>query len=248
MKKLLSLILALTFALSLCACGGGSTGSPTNSPSPAPGSDAPASGTPAADPDEKKPEAPAAAYLTYDDLTQTANSWVRLDEGDIRLQIDHPSGFSFEGQAGHDVASTNNGCFTMLMTHSTVPMPGASLEDAFYALLNGEDGLHSTLRRVNRASYSEVSPETEIVTLDCGKEAILFSGIQQLDDYGTLSDCPIWGYCTMLDDIPVIVCYVIFKPASLEEGVASERKGFIPVEDMEHYVTEMVNTVRIAEE
>lgn len=244
MKKLLALLLALAMTLSLCACGGDSSGGGTQ-PVPAGTSDGQ---TEENDPEQTQPADTGAAYLTYDDLAQTSNSWVRLDEGDVKLQIDHPSGFAFEGQAGHDVASTNNYCFSMLMTHAEEPMPGASLEDAFYALLNGENGLHSTLRMINRASYSEVSPETEIVTLDCGKEAILFSGIQQLDDYGTLSDCPIWGYCTMLDEVPVIVCYVIFDVESYEEGVASERNGFIPTEDMEHYVTEMINTVRIVEE
>lgn len=236
MKKLLALL------LSLCACGGGdtTTGGGTQ---PASGgtSDAPEAGS---SPEQTQPADTGDAYLTYDDLTQTYNAWV----GDVKLQLDRPSGFAFEGQAGHDVASTNNSCFTMLMTHSTEPMPDTPLEDAFYALLNGEDGLHATLRMVDRAAYSEVSPETETVTLDCGREAIFFSGIQQLDDYGTLSDCPIRGYCTMLDDIPVIVCYVIFNVDSLEEGVASEQKGFIPPEDMEHYVTEMVNTLRLAEE
>lgn len=245
MKKLLALLLSLAMLLSLAACGGGdtTTGGGTQ-PAPSGVSDGQTEG----DPVQTQPVDTGATYLSYEDLTMTHNSWVRLDEGDIQLQVDSPSGFAFEGQAGHDVASTNNYCFTMLMTHSEILMPDTSLEDAFYALLNGDDGLHSTLRRVNRATYSEVTPETETVTLDCGREAILFSGIQQLDDYGTLSDCPIWGYCTMLDDIPVIVCYVIFDVESYEEGVASERNGFIPIEDMEHYVTEMINTVRIAEE
>lgn len=126
-------------------------------------------------------------------------------------------------------------------------MPKASLEDASCALLNGEDRLHAALRMANRADYSGASPETEFVTLDCGKEGILFSGIQQMDDYGTLSDRPIWGCGTLVDDIPVIVCYMIFDVESFEEGIASERKGFIPIKDMEHYVVEIVNTVRIVE-
>ena len=240
MKRIPALFLALVMSLSLCACGGDSSGGGTQSV-PGGASDAPAAGN---EPEQTQPADTGAAYLTYDDLTETHNSWV----GDVKLQLDHPSGFAFEGQAGHDVASTNNYCFTMLMTHSTEPMPDTSLEDAFYALLNGEDGLHSTLRMVNRATYNELSPETETVTLDCGREAVKFSGIQSIDDYGTLSDCPIWGYCTMLDEVPVIVCYVIFDVESFEEGVASERKGFISIDDMEHYVTEMVNTVRVAEE
>ncbi len=244
MKRILALFLALVMSLSLCACGGDSSGGGTQSV-PGGTSDGQAEGNA---PEQTQPADTGAAYLTYDDLTETHNSWVSLDEGELQLRIDHPSGFAFEGQAGHDVASTNNYCFTMLMTHAEAPMPGASLEDAFYALLNGEGGLHSTLRMINRVSYSEVSPETEIVTLDCGREAVKFSGIQSIDDYGTLSDCPIWGYCTMLDEVPVIVCYVIFDVESFEEGVASERKGFISIEDMEHYITEMVNTVRVAEE
>lgn len=127
-------------------------------------------------------------------------------------------------------------------------MPKASLEDAFCALLNGEGGLHAALRMANRADYSEASPRTKFVTLDCGKEAILFSGIQQMDDYGTLSDRPIWGCGTLVDDIPVIVCYIIFDEAGLEADLLDGLEGTLSAEEMEHYVVEIVNTVRIVEE
>lgn len=230
MKKLLSLLLALSLALSLCACGGsaGSTSAPVAS------DDAPAADTSSAAPTEEKTEAPAAGYLTYDDLTNTESFWLQTDAGEVKLQCDYPSGFSFDTH-GTGMGSENDTAFSIVMAHAEQPMPDASLEDAFCALLNGD--FHSVLRQVYSGSYGEAAPEPETVTLDCGREAIRFSGIQPIDDYGTPIDAPIWGYGMLLDGIPVIVCYVVFK----EEAVAEDR-----LTELAHYVEEMANTVRIA--
>lgn len=245
MKKFLALLLTLTFTLSLCACGGSGS---ANSPAPTSGSDTPASGTPDGASDEKKPEAPAAGHLTYDDLDETQNSWIWLDEGDIQLQYDYPGGYRFEDH-GHGMGSENDRDFSILAVHAEQPMPDTSLEDAFYTLLNGEDGFHAILRMVLNAVYDDiVTDETEYVTLDCGREAIKFSGTQHMDDSGTIADCPIRGYCMMLNDIPIIVCYIIFDEAGLEADLLEELEGALSPEEMAHYVDEIINTFRIVEE
>lgn len=245
MKKLLALLLSLAMLLALCACGGDSGSGGGTQPDPAP------SGTSVGqakdDPVQTQPIDAGATHLSYEDLTETENFWLWLDEGDIQLQIDYPFGFRFDGH-GNGMGSESSWYFAIVMTHSEQPMPDTSLEDAFYTLLNGEDGFHSILRMVNKADYDDVTPETEVVTLDSGREAIHFSGTQHMDDYGTIADCPIWGYCTLLDDIPVIVCYVIFDEEGLESDRLEESARYCSPEDMEHYVTEMINTVRIVEE
>lgn len=209
MKKLLSLLLALAFVLSLCACGSGGNSAGTPS-TPTPGSDTPSTVTSPAvtasgDPKKDEPEPSAPGYLTYDDLDETETFYLWLDEGELSFQIDYPGGFRFENY-GSGLGSEDSFYFSIVEAHTEQPQYGASLEDAFYTLLNGEDGLHAILRMVKSAAYDEITPEIEFVTLDSGREAIFFSGFQHMDDYyGAIADCPIWGYCTMLDDIPVIV-------------------------------------------
>lgn len=91
-KKLLALLLTLAMALSLCACGGSDSGGGAQ-PAPAGASDGQAED----DPVQTQPVDTGALILNCDDLTETSKSWVRLDGGDFQLQIDHPSGFAFEG-------------------------------------------------------------------------------------------------------------------------------------------------------
>lgn len=246
MKKLLALLLSLAMLLSLAACGGGSTtdgGTPLD-PAASDTNDAQGKDD---DPIQTQPVDADATHLSYEDLTETENFWLWLDEGDIQLQIDYPFGFRFDGH-GNGMGSESSWYYAIVMAHSEQPMPDTSLEDAFYTLLNGEDGFHSILRMVNKADYDDVTPETEVVTLASGREAIKFSGFQHMDDYGTIADCPIWGYCTLLDDIPVIVCYVIFDEEGLESDRLEGSARYCAPEDMAHYVEEMINTVRIVED
>lgn len=244
MKKLLALLLSLAMLLSLCACGGDSGSGGGTQPAPAGTSDGQAKD----DPVQTQPIDADATYLSYEDLTETQNAWIWLDEGDIQLQYDYPSGFLFEDH-GHGIGSEDSFSYSMLLVHSEQPMPDTSLEDAFYALLNDEDGFRAIERMVFTATYDEVVPnEMEYVTLDCGREAIKFSGTQRIDDYSAVADRPIQGYCTMLDDIPVIACYIIFNEEGLEKDRIAESARYCSPEDMEHYITEMINTLRIVEE
>lgn len=243
MKNILVLVLSLAMILSLCACGG-SSGTANSNPASSESSNTQQKN------DDPMQEVPvdSTGHLTYEDLSETENFWLWLDEGGtIQLQIDYPSGFLFDSH-GNGMGSDTTRAFSIVMVHSEKPMPDTSLEDAFYALLNGEGGFHSILRMVNKATYDEVTPETELVTLDCGKEAIRFSGTQHMDDYGTIADCPIWGYCTLLDNIPVIVCYVVFDEVNLAEGLAAGQKAYHSTDEMAHYAEEMINTVRLVEE
>lgn len=246
MKRFLALLLALIFALSLCACGGDDEPAEASTPVPS-SSDAPTADAPTEEPAEETPEAPASGYLTYDDLENTMSFILWRDEGNLRFQCDYPTGFHFESHS-NGMGSENSLAFSIVLAHGEDTMPGASLEEAFLTLLNGDDGFHSLLRQVNRASYDEVTPdEMEYVTLDCGREAIRFSGIQHVDDYGTLYDSYLHGYFTLIDDIPVIVGYIIFDEEELEADRLAERDRYYSTDEMEHYVVEIINTLRVVE-
>lgn len=243
MKKLLALLLALVMALSLVACGGGDS-----TPS---GGDTDEGGAAVADNGGSTAQGNDAgdggSYLSYGDLeyTQRFCLW-----GDDRVDFlcDYPSGFAFES-FGAGMASDSNTAFAIVVAHGETRMRDTALEDAFLAFLNGDDGcFHSTLRQVNRATYDEVTPEIEYITLDTGREAIKFSGTQHVDDYGTIYDSVLCGYFTMLDDIPVISCYIIFDEETLEQDRIEERDRYLSPEEMDHYALEMINTLRIAED
>lgn len=102
---------------------------------------------------------------------------------------------------------------------ATINMPDTNLEKAFLTLLNGE-----------------MTPNMEYVTLDSGREAIKFEGIQSQDDYGTYRDCPVYGHAVMCEDVPVIVSYIIINADNVDEDTQME---------MVHVVDEMVNTIRM---
>lgn len=196
---------------------------------------------------EEQQTAGGDGYLSYDDLPNEQSFILWLDEGNIRFKCNYPDSFAFEGSA-NGMGSENSVAFSLVMAHSEQLMPDTSLEDALYALLKGDE-FHHTLRRVNRATYDDMTPdETESVTLDCGREALRFSGLQHMDDYGTTADCPIYGYCTMLNDIPVIICYIIFDEEKYEEDRLAESEHYYSPDELDHYIQEMLNTLRIAEE
>lgn len=236
MKKLLALLLALVMALSLVACGGGDS-----TPS---GGDAADDG--AAVTDNDTPDTPDTAgddhdhdYLTYDDLTRTESFYVWTDDaGDFGFEIDCPD-VPFDSH-GWGIGSEDSVDYAIVVAHPERPVVngGATLEEAFWALLNGESAYHSILKAVNNATYGEATPETERFSLDCGCEAIAFSGTQPRDDYGTLYDCPVYGYCTFVEGVPVIVSYILFDPANVDTATETQ---------LAHYVDEMVNTLRPTE-
>lgn len=235
MKKLISLLLVLSLVFSLCACGGSGSASTSTSKS---ADDSVSNAALSTDVDENENTASAGTYLTYEDLPRTEKFFVRPEDSDaIILEMDYPN-IRFK-TASIGMGSENSLDYAIVVAHSERPMPDTSLEDAFYALLNGERGYHTVLKSVNRATYSDLEPEMETLTLDCGKEAIKFTGIQHLDDYGTLSDCPVLGYATLIGDTPVITGYILYE----EENVDADT-----IAELEHYALEMINTVRFSEE
>lgn len=232
MKKYLSLLLALVFVMSLCACGGEKTETPAKDLDSDMGITLEEH-----DSGNSNTSATAATPLTYDDLPRTKAFWIWPEEGDeFGFRIDYPN-TRFDTH-GNGMGSEDSLDYSIVVAHSQNTMAGMTLEDAFMEFLNGSGGFHSVLKTVNRATYSEMTPDTETVTLPCGRKAIKFSGIQSYDDYGTLADCPIYGYCVMYETVPVIVCHILFKADAVDSTTLST---------LTSQVDEMVNTIRPAE-
>lgn len=248
MKKILALLLTLAMVLALCACGGdgsstnGGSGSSGGDPvqlDPAPSGTSDAQGG-ADDPMQTQPVDGNATHLSYDDLTRTERMSVWPDDDELfDYEIDCPD-FRFESY-GWGIGSEHSLEYAIVVANPERPVLHAdtSLADAFEQLLNGPDGYHSILKSVDRASYADIVPETATLTLDCGREAIHFTATVQQDDYGTLTDCPLYGYCTLLNGMPVIVSYIVLEPDKVDDDTLALAA---------HYVDEMVNTLRIVEE
>lgn len=178
-------------------------------------------------------------YISYDDLTRTETLYVWPDDGDsFGYAIDCPD-VLFDSY-GWGIGSEDSTDYSIVVAHQERPVlnSGMSLEEAFLDVLNGEDAYHAILRSVFLASYGEVEPEMETVTLDSGQEAIRFSGMQSQYDYGYDEECPIYGYCVFCGNAPVIVSYIVLDPDEVDEDT---------VDMLADYVDRMVNTIRIVE-
>lgn len=230
MKRFLAIISALAILLSLFACGGKESTD----------SDTPSDGTNESDEGSDTPaesDSSSSDYLTYEDLPRTESFTIWSEENRPSIKIDYPD-FRFDSH-GNGMGSEDSFHYSIVTVNGENRLPDSTLDDAFMTLLNGEDGFHAILRMVYHADYSELEPETETITLPCGREAIKFSGTQHVDNYGTLYDSPIYGYCTLCNDIPVIVCCILLHPDEVSNSKALE---------LQNYVDEMINTVRYVEE
>lgn len=188
--------------------------------------------------EDKETENHDVTFLTYDDLPKEERIMVN---NDYCVTVNMPT--AYESYSNCISTKSYTGLsYYYIAACATELNPGADLEEAFLEFWNLDEdgGFHSALRAVDKASYELVAPKMETVTLDNGMEAIRFSVVQPKDDYGTLYECPMYGYGVMCGDVPAIVCYMIADPADFEGEEATE-------EELVHFVDEMANTLRLEE-
>lgn|GEM_PF-4376727 len=114
--------------------------------------------------------------------------------------------------------------------------PGAVVDDIFPAFYNS-DAFINTFKSFSRATYAEFTPATtEAVTIN-GYDAIKFTGVQEADDYGTARTYDVYGYCAVINDLPVIIVGVT------EQGKDQDTEE-LRAEQI-HYVDEMIQTARV---
>ncbi len=241
-NKYVSILSVLTLTLFLTACG--DSGSGTNGSSAAganvsdkngaasvtsTGEDTVVNESNAADTDNTGDA--AANYVTFEDLTRT--QYCATLACDWKLEADAPTLVEFVGNGFY----TDNYVYASILVGCAEEIaPGAVVEDIFPSFYNS-DAFINTFKSFSRATYAEFTPATtEAVTIN-GFDAIKFTGVQEADDYGTPRTYDVYGYCAVINDLPVIVVGVT------EQGKDQDTEE-LRAEQI-HYVDEMIQTARV---
>lgn len=226
MKKALALVLTLALSISMIACAG-----TDNNDSKKKDSTTTNSGTSTSN---KKD-----SYQTFDDLPKEmdVNSDFLLSvddaEGELYIHCNVPKDYRTESFVNGFVCNKVDA--GLVVVSSGEYTKGLTVENAFPSVWN--DFFLSTLKQYERMSqYDDFTPEeTETVTIN-GMDAIRFSGVQTCDDYGTAYSYDVYGYCMVIENVPVVIA-----------AVAGETNTTCSTDDMasiKHYADEMIETVR----
>ena len=173
----------------------------------------------------------ATNYVTFEDLTRT--QYCATLACDWKLEADAPTLVEFVGNGFY----TDNYVYSSIFVGCAEEIAlGAVVEDIFPSFYNS-DAFINTFKSFSRATYAEFTPATaEAVTIN-GFDAIKFTGVQEADDYGTPRTYDVYGYCAVINDLPVIVVGVT------EQGKDQDTEE-LRAEQI-HYVDEMIQTARV---
>ena len=214
MKKVTSIILILSFLLCLTACGsekdaksdaGSNDSSAQKTEEESSGDDAQSSGN----------------YTLYDDLPD----YEKIRHHEVYLST--PSWKSRDSSTGVILTNDQTDIYSLVLAYEPETAYTGSIENIL-------DGMHDkyieVLDRYWSADYADFSLDTkEIVTLDCGVEALHFEGALPGTLSGNTKDFPVYGYAFVYDDAPIIMSYFI---KDLEKG-----------EEYKEYATDIVDRI-----
>lgn len=231
MKRFLALLLVLILALSMIACDSsgdseqGQQGNDDNSD--------------VSDPD--KGGSKATAYKTFDDLGYEWDVksdlllWIdSAPEGaELYLSCDTPKGYNIDPlYGGFAVYDATHGPIIVAAGEYT---PGITLEDAFFPANENyfTDTLNDFKRHTDWLEFTASSKED--VTIN-GRAAIKFTGVQNAEDYSSPYTYDVYGYCVVIENVPVIIAAV--------SGDRSDLRSDDNMEMSKHFVDEMIYTLR----
>lgn len=233
MKRLIALLLVLMMTFSMTACGDDS-GSGTQSG----GSDTGKSS------DSGKS---TGDYKTFDDLDYEWDVcsdylyFIDEVEGELYLRCDVPHDFAVEpSYQGFYIFDSELGA--IVISSGEYNIDGITVDEAFEAVYSeyfirtlGDYASH-------RASmFAEFTPDsTEKLTVN-GRDTIKFSGTQVVDDYGTEYRYMIYGYCTVIENVPVIIAAVAGDP-DLDYNKSTQSSDNMA--SINHYTDEMIYNLR----
>lgn len=231
MKKFLALLLTLAMMLSLMACGGNSGNSNDDTDT--------GSGVTNNDGDSDKKG--GSAYKTFDDLSRemaiNADFLLGVDgaEGELYLRCDVAPASEFHTESfvyGFVSNKLDAGCIVVSSGEYT---EGLTVEDAFPAVWN--DYGTSTLKQYDRIQkYDDFIPDTTEKVKVNGMDAIKFSGVQTGEDYGSPYSYDVYGYCMVIENVPVIIAAM-----AGEDAKTRSEDNMVTIK---HYADEMIYTVR----
>lgn len=238
-NKYVSVLSVLTLTLFLTACGDSGNGSSAagantsdkNSTASVTGIDEDNAANESDSADTDNTGDAAADYVTFEDLTRT--QYCATLACDWKLEADAPPLVEFVGNGFY----TDNYVYASILVGCAEEIaPGAVVDDIFPSFYNS-DAFINTFKSFSRATYAEFTPATtEAVTIN-GFDAIKFTGVQEADDYGTPRTYDVYGYCAVINDLPVIVVGVT------EQGKDQDTEE-LRAEQI-HYVDEMIQTARV---
>lgn len=238
MKKFLALLLVLVMILSLAACGekeetpDGTGQSDTGSGEPPV--------EPGGDDDDGKNDPPSADHQSFDDLPRLwaiGTDFLLYNdevEGELYLRCGIPEDFRVDPTLyGFFVEKAHYGAVIVAAGEYT---PGITVDEAFETVYT-ENFLHTLKEWEKMKKWEDFTPDsTEHVTIN-GRDVIKFSGKQDADDYGTYYGFLVYGYCVVIENVPVIIAAVAgdpeldyFKAAWAEDDMVATK----------HYADEMI--------
>lgn len=239
MKKLILLLLAVAMLLSMTACGG--ENADVAASETATGETAAVS---AKEDKETKDKKSSAEYETFKDLPVEWDVysdflyWNDDVDGELYLRCGVPEDFRLESSIyGFFLECADYGGIIVSAGEYT---PGLTVDDAFESMYR--DYFLATLDDYeDNHDWMDFTPDTtERLTIN-GRDAIHFTGVQNADDYGTAYNYLVYGYCVVIENIPVIIAAVAGDP----ELEYQERTW--ATDDMEltkHYADEMICSLR----
>lgn len=241
MKRLLALFLVLLMVFSLVACGEKEETPDTDSSIRGDSHDDRDNNDDGGD--DNDDNSPAADHQTFDDLAKTwavgVNFLAYRDdvEGELYLRCGIPDDFRVDPTLyGFYVEKAHYGAVIVCAGEYT---PGITVDDAFDSVYT-ENFLHTLKQWEGKKTWEEFTPDTtERMTIN-GREVIHFTGKQEGDSYGTYYAFLVYGYCVIIENIPVIVAAVAgdpeldyFESAWVEDDMVATK----------HYADEMIRSL-----
>ncbi len=152
--------------------------------------------------------------------------------GPLSLYIDVPD-WQIEDW-GYGFVASESADYAIVVITDSEPHSDEAIDDAFPLIYN--DKLIGVLMQFYHATYQDFTPEiTERVTIADDVKALKFDDNAPVNDYGTETTFPVYGYAFSYDDYPIIVLSIITNESNVDDAKRAEING---------YVDEMVQTIR----
>lgn len=243
MRKILAFLLAALMALSMTACGGSSE-SDGSSKAEKQNSESSKSSKKESSSKSDSKKKTEADYQTFDDLPIVWDVYsdflYYVDEvdGELYLRCNVPENTAIEPlYLGFASSDSETGVVFVSAGEYT---PELKVDDAFDSVYS-ECFIKTMKDYTNTRTWSDFTPDTsEHITIN-GRDVIKFTGVQEADDYGTACSYEIYGYCVVIENVPVIIA------AAASPVDATWLRETMSKDDMvtiKHYADEMICTLR----